>query len=248
MPPGRYVYINSAFEQTFSVSKEAVLGKTDESWWPTEFVKHLAENDRAVLEAGTARQLIEKAPLSDGTEREWLVWKFPCFDRDGATVVGGVAFDITKLRQSEADLRGQNELLELILNHIGDPVIAVDSSGKLILFNPAAIRLYGMGILGTSQTKSTDRYGLFLPDGVTPYPKQDLPLARAIRGEPVTDQEIFVRTPDAPGGVFLAAKAQPIMDLDGNLKGGAAVFRDITLRKRAGRRSASHGSTAQRSA
>ncbi len=59
-----------------------------------------------------------------------------------------------------------------------------------------------------------------------------MPLSKAIRGETVLNQEIFVRTPDAPLGTFLSAKAQPILDSDGNLKGGAAVFRDITARKR----------------
>ncbi len=65
------------------------------------------------------------------------------------------------MQESNLHLRGQAELLELILNNIGDPVIAVDATGKLLLFNPAAIRLYGMGILGNSQTKPTDRYRLF---------------------------------------------------------------------------------------
>jgi PAS domain S-box-containing protein len=230
---GRYLFVNEAFEQAFGVHSTSVLGKTDDDWLGSEAATPLMRNDAEILSQSQAKESIERLTLADGNEREWLVWKYPCSDSEGNPLIGGIAFDFTKTYQSERHLRGQAELLELILNNIGDPVIAVDENGKLLLFNPAAIRLYGMGILGTSQTKSSDRYGLFLPDGTTPYPKVDLPLARAIRGESVTDLEIFVRTPDAPHGTYLSAKAQPILDTDGRLKGGAAVFRDITLRKRA---------------
>lgn len=230
---GRYLYVNEAFELAFAVQGDAVIGKTDENWLGPEAAGQIMRNDMDVLSQSEPKETVERVTLPDGSEREWLVWKYPCSDSQGNPLLGGIAFDITKKDQSERHLRGQAELLELILNNIGDPVIAVDDKGKLLLFNPAAIRLYGMGILGTSQTRPTDRYGLFLPDGVTPYPKNDLPLARAIRGEAVTDLEIFVRTADAPHGMFLSAKAQPILDMDGKLKGGAAVFRDITARKRA---------------
>lgn len=230
---GQYLFINDTFERIFDVTAADIVGKTDDSWCSDDVCVILRQNDRIVFEEGVAKEVLESVPAADGSRKDWLVWKFICNDGKGQPVLCGVAFDVTKLQQSDAHLRGQSELLELILNNIGDPVIAVDANGKLLLFNPAAIRLYGMGILGTSQTRPTDRYGLFLPDGTTPYPKEDLPLARAIRGESVSDLEIFVRTPDAPSGAFLSAKAQPILDIDGNLKGGAAVFRDITSRKRA---------------
>jgi len=230
---GRYLFVNEAFEQAFAVESANVLGKTDDDWLGSQAALPIMRNDLEILSQCQAKESVERVTLADGTEGEWLVWKYPCSDSQGNPLIGGIAFDISKTHHCERHLRGQAELLELILNNIGDPVIAVDENGKLLLFNPAAIRLYGMGILGTSQTRPTDRYGLFLPDGTTPYPKSDLPLARAIRGESVTDLEIFVRTPDAPHGTFLSAKAQPILDTDGKLKGGAAVFRDITARKRA---------------
>jgi signal transduction histidine kinase len=230
---GRYIFCNERFEETFNLKPGQLVGKKDDSWLPAESAQRIMANDRAVFVEAAPMEVLETVALPDGANHEYLVWKFPCTAENGEVVLGGVAFDVTKLQQSGQHLRGQSELLELILNNIGDPVVAVDASGKLLLFNPAAIRLYGMGIVGNSQTRPSDRYGLFLPDGVNPYPKEDLPLARAIRGETVLDLEIFVRTPDAPDGAFLSAKAQPILDVDGNLKGAAAVFRDITSRKRA---------------
>lgn len=230
---GRYIYVNDAVLVTFGLDPEQIVGKTDNDWLPADTAQEIVKADRLVLESGNPREAVETVPLLDGTERTWLSWKWSSMHPDGAKILCGIAFDITTRQAGESKLRGQTELLELILNNIGDPVIAVDEAGKLLLFNPAAIRLYGMGILGKPQSRMSERYGLFLPDGKTPYPNEQLPLNRAIRGEAVTDLEIFVRTPDAPMGAVLSAKAQPIFDADGKLKGGAAVFRDITARKRA---------------
>jgi len=127
---------------------------------------------------------------------------------------------------ADGHLREKSELLELILNNIGDPVIAVDEKGSLLLFNPAAIKLHGL-------ENATGKYGLFMPDQLTRYEQSQLPLARAINGEEVHDLEIFVRTPYDTEGVTVSASAQPLRDKKGILRGAAAVLRDITLRKKA---------------
>jgi len=231
---GRYLFVNTAFEEHLDVSGADLLGHTGEGLLPSDVIAKLGKDDQVVLAGGEAKNLIEMYSASNKNQvREWLLCKFRCLNEQGKPLVAGICFDLGKPRQPERQLQGQAELLELILNNIGDPVIAVDAAGKLLLFNPAAIRLYGMGISGNNQTRAKDRFGIFLPDCSTPYPQERLPLARAIRGETVTDLEIFVRTAEQPHGAFLSARAQPILDANGTLKGGAAVFRDITLRKRA---------------
>ncbi|HEY9774951.1 MAG TPA: ATP-binding protein [Planktothrix sp.] len=230
---GQYVYANDAFEEHFAIAANEVLGKTGAQLFGAEHAHQFGTVHKDVLDGNQQQEIVQIKSALHNDLREWLICKFPCLGENQQMLIGVVALDLGKARHGERQLKGQAELLELILNNIGDPVIAVDATGKLLLFNPAAIRLYGMGILGTAQTRATDRFGLFLPDCTTPYPKDELPLARAIRGETVTDLEIFVRTPDMPDGVFLSAKAQAIVDNNGTLKGGAAVFRDITARKRA---------------
>jgi light-regulated signal transduction histidine kinase (bacteriophytochrome) len=74
-------------------------------------------------------------------------------------------------------------------------------------------------------------YRLYLPDAVTPFPTDQLPLLKAIQGEEVNDLEIFVRPPDSSDGIWIRVTGRPLKDAQGALKGGVAVCRDITATK-----------------
>ncbi|MHC4731334.1 MAG: PP2C family protein-serine/threonine phosphatase [Planctomycetota bacterium] len=73
-------------------------------------------------------------------------------------------------------------------------------------------------------------YGCYLPDMETPYPEEQLPLARAIRGETVTEERIFVRHSGAPSGLWLSTNGVPLLDEKGERLGGVITLRDITAR------------------
>jgi light-regulated signal transduction histidine kinase (bacteriophytochrome) len=76
-------------------------------------------------------------------------------------------------------------------------------------------------------------FGLYNADGKTLLSVEQLPLARALHNETTSEQEILVR----PGGQqeqrWLSVAAHPLLDDAGALKGGIAVFRDVTERRRA---------------
>jgi len=138
-----------------------------------------------------------------------------------------------KLAQSEAVLRDQTQVLKSILDSMGDGVIVANETGSFLLFNPAAERILGIGRTDTTPDEWSGRYGLYLPDQVTLYPPESLPLARAIRGEEVNSAELFVRHADAPAGIWINVTARPLRDEEGRLRGGLVVFQEITARKRA---------------
>jgi len=66
-----------------------------------------------------------------------------------------------------------------------------DNEGKIVCFNPTAQRILGLDMLDVGPDDRTQVYGCYLPDTVTPFPPDRLPLARALRGEVVTDVEQF---------------------------------------------------------
>src|ERR1700755_1040679 len=127
----------------------------------------------------------------------------------------------------------QTEILESILHHMGDAVVVADRDENFLVFTPAAERMLGAGAAGNKAARWPERCGLFLPDGVTPFPRDDLPLSRAIRGEEVDDVEMFVQHPGAPEGLWARVTGRPLRDASGELAGGVIVCRDITERKRA---------------
>jgi PAS domain S-box-containing protein len=145
---------------------------------------------------------------------------------------------------SEEALRKQTRILQSVLDSMSDGVVVADENGRFLLFNPAAEQILGVGAVDASPDEWSARYGCYLPDTVTPYPSTDIPLARALRGESVSGAEVFIRNPLLPEGVWLSVNARPLHDETGALRGGAAVFSDISERVRSTqRRTAIHAVT-----
>ncbi len=141
--------------------------------------------------------------------------------------------DITEKKLSEEETSRQKDLMQLILGSITDGVVVADTNGKFLLFNAAAERFVGIGATDTSPDQWSRQYGSFLPDGVTLFPSNELPLVRAMRGESVDPVELFIRNANVPEGRLLSITGGPLRGGDGALKGGVVVLHDITLQKRA---------------
>jgi PAS domain S-box-containing protein len=141
--------------------------------------------------------------------------------------------DITDKKLAEEETRRQKDLLQLILGSVSDGVVVADTNGRFLLFNAAAERFVGIGAIDASPDQWSQQYGSFLPDGITLFPAEELPLVRAMRGESVDAVELFIRNANVPDGRLLSITGRPLRGQDGALKGGVVVLHDITLQKRA---------------
>jgi PAS domain S-box-containing protein len=135
-------------------------------------------------------------------------------------------------RQAEDALRRQTEILRSILDNMSEGVFVADVDGKLILMNPAAERMIGQPPEPTLATIRSN-VEFYRPDAVTPFGADELPSARALRGEDVDDLEMLLRPVKAGAAVWVSANARPLRDESGRLRGAVVVFRDVTERKRA---------------
>jgi PAS domain S-box-containing protein len=188
-------------------------------------------------------------PLRSKTgEYRWFLSRaLPIFDAEGGVARWfGTNTDITEQRQLEhalrqsrdelertvtdrnAELSRINEILHSILSDMGDAVIVADKDENFLVFNPAAERMFGAGATKTNASEWSHRYGLYLPDKVTPFPHEQLPLIRSIHGEEVNNVEMFVRHEKAPHGIWTRITGRPLRDSNGELLGGVIVCRDIT--------------------
>jgi signal transduction histidine kinase len=136
-----------------------------------------------------------------------------------------------ELAQSEAALRRQTNILQSILNSMGDGVIVADATGKILLFNPAAERLIRAGLGTVAPLDSFEQHQTYLPDTLTAYPTHEHPLLRAMRGEVIDGAEIFLRKSDSSDGFWLTATGRPLIDEHGRVQGGVVVYTDLTARK-----------------
>jgi PAS domain S-box-containing protein len=135
---------------------------------------------------------------------------------------------VMERKRAVEELSRTNEILQSILSSMGDAVIVADKQGNFLLFNPAAERMFGKGATQTASSEWSHQYGLYLSDKVTPFPADQLPLTRSIRGEEVNNVEVFVRHDKAPQGLWTRINGRPLRGPDGELSGGVIVCRDIT--------------------
>ncbi|MEA2624352.1 MAG: hypothetical protein QOD06_397 [Candidatus Binatota bacterium] len=145
----------------------------------------------------------------------------------------GTFQDVTERRREERERQQQAEIWRLILESMSEAVIVADSSRRLILFNPPAERLVGIGMTDAPPESWSERYGAYREDGVTPFPLEENPLLRALGGESVDFADLFIRNDRVPRGRWLNGSVRPVRGDGGAVRAAVAVVRDVTERKRA---------------
>ena len=131
----------------------------------------------------------------------------------------------------EAESRRQAGLLSAIMTSLGDGVGVVDANGNFLLHNPAAKALLGVDDDVHGPGEWQEHYGMFRPDGRTPFPLEEMPLVRALKGEPSDGVEMLIRNEQRPDGILISVDGRPL-DASAGQHGAVAVFHDITELRR----------------
>lgn len=111
---GRYVYVNQRFVESLGISREDILGKTDDELWLVESSRKSKEADERVLENRETVKTVEIVQRPDGPH-ELLTLKFPIVDFSGeCALLGGVSIDVSDIRRYEQALASANEKLRIL--------------------------------------------------------------------------------------------------------------------------------------
>jgi PAS domain S-box-containing protein len=132
-------------------------------------------------------------------------------------------------RAARAEAEEQRALLEGIISQSGDAIIVADAQGVLRLFNPEAERQHGMALQEVHLSRWVELYGQTDEEG-RPLPLERVPLYRALQGESVRDEAIWLRRPDGTR-LPIAITARPLRRPDGSPGGAVASARDVALRR-----------------
>ena len=132
-----------------------------------------------------------------------------------------------KRKSLEAAKTNKLLLLENIFQSLPEAVVAADAGGNILLWNRQAERLVGKRIVRTHQDDWIETYGIYLPNGITPYPLSDLPMSRALRGERVEGAELVLSHSDFPQPRRFVDNAAPVEDRSGNIIGGVVSMRQV---------------------
>jgi rsbT co-antagonist protein RsbR len=133
-----------------------------------------------------------------------------------------------RIEQLESELKARDELLRAVIMGHPDAVVISDLKGQLTS-NPEVERIFGQQ--GGSLEPGDWATELFKPDMQTPYPLEQMPLMRALRGEECKDLAMYYRPKGSRRGVWITVSARPLRDAQGEVTGAVSVFRDVTERK-----------------
>jgi PAS domain S-box-containing protein len=139
---------------------------------------------------------------------------------------------LAQVHVATVDARRQASLLTAILDSISDGVGVVDAQGEFLLHNPAAKAMLGITDDRDGAQQWQEHYGIYLPDGHTAFPTAELPLVRALAGEPTEQVEMVIRNAGQPDGVVISVSGRPMQSGAGQ-PGAVAVFHDVTARRAA---------------
>src|SRR5262249_19235712 len=98
-------------------------------------------------------------------------------------------------RQAEEGPRPPTGIPQSVPHNMGESLGVVDEAGRVLLVNPAAERMLGVRAEDASLGEGLRNVSAFQSDRVTPYRPEEMPLARALRGEAVDDAELYLAPP-----------------------------------------------------
>ncbi|MBD2203471.1 PAS domain S-box protein [Calothrix sp. FACHB-1219] len=133
---GRIVYLSRTYLRTFQVAAETVedlIGRTVFDIYPVEIAQQFLDNIRLVAQTQEVLETEEKAPRTDGTLGDFLVYKFPLPQTSGQYLIGGVAVDITERILAEQALQKLNQELEERVKHRTAALQASEERWHLVL-------------------------------------------------------------------------------------------------------------------
>lgn len=114
---GRYLLVNRQYLDTFELTEADILGKSDRDIFPQEFADVYRQNDLQVLENKSVYNFEEQAMMPDGSLCTYISIKAPLInDDDEVYAICGISTDISKQKETEAELRESAARERTILN------------------------------------------------------------------------------------------------------------------------------------
>lgn len=129
---GRFLLANRALAEAYGTTTIHLLGKTDRHFSATDDESDRFRADDLEVIRGGVPKTIDEEPITDASGKVRLLrtTKVPfVFGQSGVPGVLGVAFDITDLRDAEAELCSRTEELELFFSIALELLCVADTDG-----------------------------------------------------------------------------------------------------------------------
>jgi two-component system, NtrC family, sensor kinase len=141
---GRLTFANRRYCETLKSTLTEVLGKTDFDLFPRELALKYVADDQRVMQTGEPFETVETHHLPGGADIFVQVVKTAVRDDAGRIVgVQGIFWDVTEKIRAERVLAESEHRYRELAEATLDGIVLADEQGVVMLFNPAAERIFG---------------------------------------------------------------------------------------------------------
>lgn len=229
----RYVCCNREYEEWFGVSPKAIRGKSVREVVGERAYEQLSPHIRVALGGRRHEQEVHLHHRKLG-ERINFSRLVPHKDERGR-VLGYIVLstDITEEKRLQRQLAEQAGLLAALMDYVPEGIAIADArEGRIRMMSDYGKRMLDMEEAdvddGTDIEDRLQDWRLYLADGVTRVPVEEMPLRRAaLAGAKLVNEEFFLGRPDG-ALIPILCNAGPIRDKTGKISGGIVAWRDIS--------------------
>ncbi|MEG3842044.1 PAS domain S-box protein [Microcoleus sp. herbarium14] len=137
-----------------------------------------------------------------------------------------------QLKKSFQALAASEEKFAQLVENLPVGVSAMTPDGAVIFMNSAGEQILGRGEMPEATAEElAEAYQTYITGTDRQYPAEQMPFARALKGEQVIVEDMEIRRDGQ--NVLLQVRALPVFDSAGNILYILTVFKDITARKHA---------------
>lgn len=207
----RYVAMSQSWREVFGIDEADVLGRSHYDFTPY-ISPEWKRQHQSCLAGATIDNSDDVVTMSDGSEI-WMRRRIhPWREIDGA--IGGLIITnevITDNVVADRAQEYQQRFTEAVLTNVEDAILARDAQGQLTLFNNAAKRLHGFNEESPYPENPEIWPTFHRPGDKATLNRDQLPLARAMRGERIRGEEIVI-SPEGQPPRSVIVNATPMYD------------------------------------
>ncbi|MFG3659991.1 SpoIIE family protein phosphatase [Streptomyces sp. NPDC047706] len=140
---GRFLAVNTTFEESLGLPAERVLGRRDQDVLPPDLARQARAADLDMLAGGEPLQREQRLALPQGP-RDFLTSLFPLSTASGKPyAVGGVVTDITEQVAAQREVRQASRRFVALLESAPDALLITNGQGAVVMANAQVQRMFG---------------------------------------------------------------------------------------------------------
>jgi len=234
---GEFRFLNTNAATFAGYGPEELIGKSSNYIVHPEDRASVKQNARAMLR-GEHKSPYEFRIISKNKKVRWILEMVTAITYEGKPAILGNSMDITERKLKDDVLRESERRLTDIIAFLPDATLAIDTEGKVIIWNRAIEEMTGI--------PAKDMLGKGNYEYALPFYHERRPLLADLLLKPDSQselkysilrkqQDLLIAEAESPflkgKCAFLWGKASPLYDGRGNILGAIETIRDITDRK-----------------